>query len=304
LEGRRDDGFRLGQRIAKFSVIVLISVGIVEILLGRFTNSIGLESDGFDSISDAAVSLVVWLGLRFSIRSPDEEFNYGYLKVENLAAFIAAFGMLVAGTTILYSSYLKFLHPTPVLFGDLAIAVLLAAGSVSLYRAILIRRVANRYNLLSLKTDAKNSIKDASGSFIVAGAVLAATRGFLYMDAVGGVIVGAYIYSVAYVSMREASLVLLDSSDRPEVARIVRETIERKYSLTAQRIRLRRAGPYLMGTVVVLADEKMPLSQVHELKRVIEEDLRRQVKGIAILTLVFQPRTAHHDRYDHQPDSP
>ena len=44
--------------------------------------------------------------------------------------------------------------------------VVLAANVISLYRAIKMRNIAKRHNLLSLITDAKNSIKDGSASVI------------------------------------------------------------------------------------------------------------------------------------------
>jgi divalent metal cation (Fe/Co/Zn/Cd) transporter len=51
------------------------------------------------------------------------------------------------------------------------------------------RNIANRHNLLSLRTDAKNSIKDGSASVVAFLSVLIATQlGFSQMDAVGGIL--------------------------------------------------------------------------------------------------------------------
>src|SRR2546430_3291957 len=44
---------------------------------------------------------------------------------------------------------------------------------------------ANKYNLLSLKIDAKNSIKDATSSYVPFGSVLVASFGFSQLDAIG-----------------------------------------------------------------------------------------------------------------------
>jgi hypothetical protein len=52
------------------------------------------------------------------------------------------------------------------------------------------RTIANKYNLLSLKTDARNSIKDGSASVIGFFSVLVASQfGILQADAIGGIII-------------------------------------------------------------------------------------------------------------------
>jgi divalent metal cation (Fe/Co/Zn/Cd) transporter len=74
------------------------------------------------------------------------------------------------------------------------------------------RNIANKSNLLSLRTDANNSIKDASASVVGFLSILIATQfGFSQMDAIGSIIIAGYIFSVAYVSLKHSSLILIDS---------------------------------------------------------------------------------------------
>jgi divalent metal cation (Fe/Co/Zn/Cd) transporter len=80
--------------------------------------------------------------------------------------------------------------------------VLAAASVISIYRAIQMRNIANRHNLLSLRTDAKNSIKYGSASVVSFLSVLIATQlGFSQMGTSGGIIIAGDIFSVAYVSL-------------------------------------------------------------------------------------------------------
>jgi cation diffusion facilitator family transporter len=284
-------GFIEGERIAKLSTYTLISIGIVEVLVGQLTNSIGLTADGIDSLADAAVSMVVWFGLRFSKKSPDEVFHFGYLKLESLSALLASFGMIIIASILLYISYLRFLEPKEISYPILALVTLFGAGTISLYRAFQMHRIAKKYNLLSLRTDAHNSIKDGSASFVVFAAVLVSTFGFTYMDAIGGMIIAGYIYSVAYISIKEASLILLDAFHRPELVEEVKKIIESKYPLKVRRVRLRRAGPYVLGIISILADEKLTLSQIGEFRLKIRQDLKEHIKGLGGISIIFHPRT-------------
>ena len=146
-------------------------------------------------MSDAVVSLLVWLGLKISRKAPDERFNFGYYKVESMTAFVSAIMLILIAGAIIYRSYLSLLAPKPVELPALALVILLLAGVISLYRALQMRRLAHKYNLSSLRLDANNAIKDGSASFLVFFTVLLSSRGKTQGSpralAVGGI---AYIY--------------------------------------------------------------------------------------------------------------
>lgn len=50
-----NEGIIAGQRIAKISVVTLISIWIAEILTGYYSGSVVATADGIDSISDAVI---------------------------------------------------------------------------------------------------------------------------------------------------------------------------------------------------------------------------------------------------------
>ena len=66
------------------------------------------------------------------------------------------------------------------------------------------------------------------------------------MDAIGGIIIAGYIFSVAYVSLRQSSLILVDSWQNPKATDLVRRIIEDKFKRKDQghvrSILLRPAG--------------------------------------------------------------
>lgn len=209
-----NDGVLCAQRIAKVSVITLLSIGIVELLIGQISGSVVATADGIDSLSDTMISFIVLMGLMIAARPADKKFHFGYYKVESFAALIAAIGMIAIGSIILYqsSSSVLFQHSHEIHQPILTMGVLAAASIISLYRAIQMRKIANKSNLLSLKTDAKNSIKDGSASVVGFLSILIATQfGFSQMDAIGSIIIAGYIFSVAYVSLKQSSLILIDS---------------------------------------------------------------------------------------------
>ncbi len=280
-------GFQEGERIAKISVWTLLALGLVEIFFSQVSGSIALFADGIDSISDAVVSFFVWTGLRFARRRPSRRFQYGYYKVESFTALITAIALVGVAVFTFLTSYRAFTNPEHrVQLPPLALVVLFGAGSLSLYRALQMRRIANRYNILSLKTDARNSIKDASASFIAFGSVLIASFGFHQVDAAGGMLIAFYIVTVAYVALRESSLVLLDAFHEPELTKEIEVLIKSNTHVKGIRdLRLRRAGPFIVGTLEIIVDGSMTVSQVHSVATELENSVKGRIAGLRSLVV-------------------
>jgi len=283
------EAFQAGERIAKLSVTTLVSIGIVELGVGFWTGSLGLKADGVDSLSDSVISLIVWLGLHYSRRRPDARFHFGYHKVESLSALVVSIGMVGLAAYIMYHSYLTFLNPKEIAYPQLALVTLVGCGTVSMYRAFQMRSVANRYGLLSLRTDANNSIKDGTASFVVFGSVLGASLGIHELDAVGGMIVSLYIFAIAYVAMKESSLILLDACESPEMTSVLAaalKTVEGVHGVAS--IKLRPSGPYLTGIISVLVDGSKTIAETENLRKKLLEVVSAVIEPIGEISIVFR----------------
>ena len=293
------EGILAGQRIAKISVVTLVSIGIVEILTGYFSGSVVATADGLDSVSDAVISFIVLLGLRLAHRPADKKFHFGYHKVESFAALMAAIGMVAIGIVIFFNSYQALLHPHEIRQPVLTMVVLAAAGAISLHRAFQMRSIANKYNLLSLRTDAKNSIKDGSASIIGFLSVLIASQfGFLQMDAIGGMIIAGYIFSVSYISLKKSSLILVDSWQNPKLTELIKQHIEQKQfrigqgpeqlqtKVKVRSVLLRPAGMVSQAEVHIEVDGNRPLKDVEMICLQVEMEIRSKFPDLERISII------------------
>jgi cation diffusion facilitator family transporter len=285
-----NEGIIAGQRIAKISVVTLVSIGIVELIMGYISGSVVATADGIDSMSDAMISFIVLIGLRIARRPPDKKFHFGYHKVETFAAMLAAIGMIVIGSIILYHSYESFIHPDHIRHPELTMAVLAVASGISLYRAFQMRVIANKYQILSLKTDAKNSIKDGSASVIGFFSILIATQfGFLQADAIGGMIIAGYIFSVAYISLRQSSLILVDAWQSPKMTDLIKKIIEERFGdeqITIRSVLLRSAGMINQAEVHVEVDGNKPLKEIELLSAEIQVAIRSKIPTMERISVI------------------
>lgn len=284
-----NEGFREGQRIAKISVVTLISIGIAELLMGYISGSVVATADGVDSMSDAMISFIVLIGLRFARRPADRKFQFGYHKVESLAAMVAAIGMIVIGIFIVYHSYEGLIHPDEIKQPIPTMIVLAIAGAISLHRAFQMRRIANKYNLLSLKTDAKNSIKDGSASVLGFLSVLLATQfGFLQADAIGGMIIAGFIFSVSYVSLKQSSLILVDAWYNPTSVGLMKTLVEQKFAgdVTVRSIKLRQTGMISRAEIHVEMDGNKSLNDVEMVLLNTENLIKSKMPSMDVIVVV------------------
>lgn len=298
-----NEGLIAGQRIAKISVVTLVSIGIAEIIMGQISGSVVATADGIDSLSDAMISFIVLVGLRIAHKPADRKFPFGYHKVESFAALIAAIGMVAIGAFILYHSYEALLNPRVIQQPVLTMVVLAGAAAVSLHRAFQMNSIANRYNLLSLKTDAKNSIKDGSASVIGFVSVLIASQfGFLQMDAIGGMIIAGYIFSVSYISLKQSSLILVDSWQNPRITEMVKKIVEEKFkdeNVRVKSVLLRPAGVQAQAEVHLEIDGNKRLADVELLLIKIEMAIRSQMPVIGRISSIphsYPSQRAEHAR--------
>src|ERR671921_132034 len=285
-----NEGILAGQKIARISVITLIGIGIIELIMGHFSGSVVATADGIDSLSDAMISFIVLLGLRIVHRPADKKFHFGYRKVESFAALMAAIGMVIIGSIILYHSYDALVNPREINQPILTMVVLAAAAAISLHRAFQMRLIANKYDLLSLKTDAKNSIKDGSASVIGFFSILIATQfGFLQMDAIGGMIIAGYIFSVSYISLKQSSLILVDAWQNPKITELVKRIVEERFKHEQSKVRsvlLRSTGMVAQAEVHIEVDGNKPLTDVELLSIEIEMAIRSKIPTMERVSVI------------------
>jgi cation diffusion facilitator family transporter len=280
-----------GGNVARKSFVIQLMVGISEVFMGIFTLSIALIADGIQSFADAGVSLIVWIGLRISRRAPDGKFHFGYYRVETFSSIIAAFFMATLGVIVLYESYLEFIKPTAIANAELALVVAFLAAIVSSVLLIYKRRAAKKYASLALKTDASNSIKDVLTS-ITAFIGIALSRYFniIQTDAIAGIIITLIVFTMVYAIMKEASLVLMDACQCPEILSDI-ENIARSVKPVKQvhSLRMRKIGPYLIGDLHVVVDADLTVRDSGKIAYEIEERVKKEFEDVIEIKVRIDP---------------
>lgn len=281
--------FAEARRAAWLSVWTLFGIGVAEVSISTYTGSLTLLADGLDSMADSLVSFIVWFGIRMLHKPRSNLFHFGYAKIESFAAFIAAIIIVILGIFIVYHAYENILHPTRAINPEITMITLIAAGSISLHRAFVVRKIAKKHNLISLKLDAKNSIKDGSASFVGFGSVLAGYFGVPYMDAIGGIIIAGYIFFMAYTAIRESTLVLLDAVKNPELQETITKFVEKEFNVEVEDVLVRPLGHALSIQVHIFLDRSMTLDKVNDIVNKMQDAVGKKFEAEETL-IIPDPR--------------
>jgi cation diffusion facilitator family transporter len=281
-----------GGRVARTSFLVQLMLGFFEIIMGTFTFSIALIADGIQSFADAGVSLIVWIGLRISRHAPDRKFHFGYYRFETLSSVVAAVFMASLGLVVLYESYQNLFQPAVVANPLVAMAVAAAAASVSTVLLIYKRQAAKKYESMALKTDATNSIKDVLTSITAfVGIALSTYLGVSQTDAIAGIIISLFVFTMVYTILKEASLVLLDAFHSPETVTAIEYIAKALPQIKAvHSVRLRKLGSYIIGDMHIVVDRDMTVEEAHRLSEQIEFDVRKEFDDVLEMNVIVEPQ--------------
>jgi len=150
----------LGIRASLGSVLVSLGLGAVKIITGILGHSYALIADGIESMLDVASGLVVAGSLKIAAQPPDEQYPYGYGKVEPAAALVIASGLLAAAIAISIQSIreIRVPHHAPAPF-TLVVLVIVVAAKELLFRFLF--RTGESINSSALRTDAWHHRSDS-----------------------------------------------------------------------------------------------------------------------------------------------
>jgi len=280
-----------GGGVAAKSFSILVLVGIFEVFVGLLSGSVGLIADGAHSFADAVVSLIVWLGIRLSRKAPDGKFHFGYYRVETFSSIVAALFMIGLGFVILYESYQILLYAREIVNAEFAMATAVIATAIALSLSLYKLRAAKRIDSLALRTDALNSIKDVLTSLTAFfGIAFSHYLGIIQTDSIAGIIIAVFIFIVSYVTIREASLVLMDACSCPEIVSDIENIAKSiQHVKRVQNIRLRKLGPYVVGDMHVEVDGNMTVNEADKLTTEIEEKIKQEFDEVVEFKVRIEP---------------
>lgn len=197
-----------------------------KLLTGVFINSISVMADAFNNLSDAASSIIGFVGVKMAEKPADEDHPFGHGRIEYIAAFIVAFIVIQVGFSLFKTSVGKILRPEELTFSLVSVFILLLSVGVKLWMAIFNRILGKRINSAVLKATSADSLGDvaATSATILSLAVFGIWH--VNIDGIVGLIVSVLVMIAGFNIAKDTLAPLIGEAIDPHVYEEITEFVE------------------------------------------------------------------------------
>lgn len=292
-----DERYRQVRRVTVVGSAVDLSLGIIKIVGGWFSQSQALIADGVHSLSDLATDVLVLYAAKHAHAEADEDHPYGHGRIETAATVGLGVALVLISMGIIYDGASALLDPAKLAVPRIW-AIALAALSVISKEAIYhyTMRYARRLKSEMLRANAWHSRSDAISSVVVIIGVGGAILGVPSLDAIAALVVAIMIGKIGFDVARSSVNELIDTgvdAEHLEEIRSMIQSVDGVEDLHLLRTR-RMAGQVLVDVHLILADPRVSVSEGHQISETVRSVLIRHFDDIADVTVHIDPEDDEH----------
>ena len=268
------------------------ALAITKISAGVFGNAYALIADGIESLLDIGGSLVIWGGLKFAARPPDETHPYGHGKAEPVAAAVVAAGVIAAAVGLAIASVreIRVPHHAPAAF-TLAVLVVVIGAKEILFRTV--NRLGRKVESTAVQTDAWHHRADALTSiaaFIGISIALIGGRGWESADDYAALFACAVIATNGMILLWPALNEILDTAPRGNLCAPIREAAARVPGVVGvEKCLVRKMGLQFYVDLHLRVDGEITVRDGHDIAHDVKETIRATNPRIVDVLVHVEP---------------
>jgi cation diffusion facilitator family transporter len=246
------------------NVVLALSKGSV----GMLTGSLAITADAMNSLADTAYSLVLLVGMHFSLQPADRSHPQGHRGMEPLLSLAIGVSLAVVAYELFARGVRGLLSPSPVQESLLAAAVLLAAMAVKAWIFFRARRNAREIHSPALHAVSNDAAADVLATSAALVGYLAAYFGVLRADAVFSLVVAIFVARTAYEVLWENVGYITGRGAPPELQQQVLElACGSDMVRSVHDLKAYFRGPELHVSFHLEVDREETLERVHDMEQ-------------------------------------
>ncbi len=149
---------------------VLLFAG--KLAVGAILRSVSVMADAFNNLSDAASSVIGFVGVKMAEKPADKEHPFGHGRIEYIAALIVSFLVIEVGFTFFKSSLGKIREPEELSFSLVSTGILLASVAVKLWLGRFNRLLGKKINSSVMQAAAADAMGDVAATLATVLSIL------------------------------------------------------------------------------------------------------------------------------------
>jgi cation diffusion facilitator family transporter len=256
------------------------------------TGSVGLLSDALESLVNLlGATFALWM-ITIAKRPADQGHPFGHGKAEYFSSGFEGLLILGAALAIIVSAVSRLLYPQPLESLGLGLVFSAVSTAVNFAVALVLGRAAHRFRSIALDADSRHLMTDVWTSVgVVAGVLLVAVSGALWLDPLIAIAVGLHIVRSGVLLVQASVQGLMDVAVEEPVLSEVQAVLNSfaPEAVAWRNLRTRRAGAQNFVYVDVLVPHAWGLVEAHDLADRIERAIAERVPATQVMIHV-EPR--------------
>lgn len=261
--------------IAISSVIAAIFLTGFKLIIGLWTNSLGILSEAAHSGLDLLAAVITLLAVTFADRPADEDHQYGHGKLENISAFIETLLLVTTCAWIIWEGFGRLLahvhHVETNIWGFIVMGTSIV---IDFSRSRALYRVAKKHHSQALEADALHFSSDIWSSLTVICGLFFVWIGYPEFDAVAAIGVALLVLFVSYRLGRRTIDALMDRVPKAMVKEIEQAIKSVEGVEELRNLRIRPSGAHIFIDTVVAIRRTIPFHSAHAIMDSIERSVR------------------------------
>jgi cation diffusion facilitator family transporter len=257
--------------IAFTSVIAAVFLTGFKVVVGLFTNSLGILSEAAHSGLDLMAAVITFFAVAYADRPADEDHQYGHGKLENISAFVETILLVLTCTWIIWEAVSRMIHQTHHVETSIWSFIVMGTSIIiDISRSRALYRVARKYNSQALEADALHFSSDIYSSVTVIAGLFFVWIGYPVFDSIAAIIVALLVLFVSYRLGRRTIDALMDRVPK-ELAKEIENAISSINGVEELRkLRIRPSGAHIFVDTVVAIRRTIPFKSAHAIMDNIE----------------------------------
>lgn len=284
------------QLLEKTSVVGIVTnlvLAAFKILVGLIGNSSLILTDGINSISEAAESIIILIGVKLTGKEADRNHPLGYGRVEYMMDSIVSVLILYAGVTSFVKGLKLIQHPEESEVTIMTYVVLIVAMLVKYVIGRHEKHVSEETKSNAMRAASINSLASVVVSLSVLLTLLLELELHINLEAFVTIIISVVILHTGYESLKQTVQATLGMRIDGETARKIKHTICEfdgvygAYDLIVHAYGVDR----MIGSVHIEVNSSMTMIELDRLERKIVQTVKEQhnvlLAGISIYASVI-----------------
>lgn len=197
-----------------------------KLLAGLLTHSISVMADAFNNLSDAASSIVGFVGVKMAEKPADADHPFGHGRMEYIAAFVVAFLVIQVGFSLFKTSVGKALHPEELSFMPVSVGILVLSVGVKLWMALFNRRLGRRIQSKVMLATAADSLGDACATTATIFSIVVFGIWGVNVDGIVGLVVSVLVMIAGVNIAKDTLAPLIGEPIDPKIYHQITDFVE------------------------------------------------------------------------------